>query len=392
MSRRPAGALLFHPLTLGSVFLLLLNDHYLKAAFPSALTGKLSDFAGMFAAPLVLYSAIELALKRPMSRALSQRVLAACVFGTALGFALPEVWAPADQAYRYGLAALRFPLRALHALLSFGAWPEFRPVVATADVTDLFALPMGLLAYRVGALADRCREVGVPVARAAPSLLFAAIFALPRPCSADTPISNRAPAKSTDKQGDYRHDGFFVDAALGGGLLYVDSAASVTNGFRQRIPSTATGASAPIISFACGGTLRWPSLLLGLRVDVGGPNAPSVSTLGERFSIGDHVLQLVQVSPFLRYYPDPTAGLHFGAGVSVLVLEAAHGASVFDSTYSMGESQVGAGVLLEGGHGIWISRQFSVFATLRVVTGRVSGDNGASFIFAPSLFGGIAWH
>src|SRR5687768_980006 len=75
MSQRPAGALLFHPLTLVSVLVLVLNDHYLKAAFPSALTGKLSDFAGMFAAPLVLYSAIELALVRPMSRERGQRVL-----------------------------------------------------------------------------------------------------------------------------------------------------------------------------------------------------------------------------------------------------------------------------------------------------------------------------
>jgi hypothetical protein len=392
MSRRPAGALLFHPLTLVSVFLLVLNDHYLKAAFPSALTGKLSDFAGMFAAPLVLYSAIELALKRPMSRERSQRVLAACVCTVALGFALPEVWAPADHAYRYGLAALRFPFRALHTLLSFGAWPDFRPVVATADVTDLFALPMGFLAYRVGALPNRHRELSVPMGRAAPNLLFAALIAVARPCSAAEPASKRAPVERPDEKGDYRHDGFFLDAALGGGLLYVDSAASVTNGFRQRIPSTATGANAPLISFACGGTLRWPSLLLGLRVDVGGPNAPAVSTLGERFSISDHNLQLVQVSPFLRYYPDPTDGLHFGAGISILVLEAAQGTSVFDSTYSLGESQAGAGVLLEAGHGIWVSRQFSAFATLRVVTGRVSGDNGASFIFAPSLFGGLAWH
>jgi hypothetical protein len=33
-----------HPLTLASIGLLLLNDHVLKTATPSALTGKLSDF------------------------------------------------------------------------------------------------------------------------------------------------------------------------------------------------------------------------------------------------------------------------------------------------------------------------------------------------------------
>ena len=34
---------------LGSLALLIVNDHYLKAAYPSALTGKLSDVAGLFA-------------------------------------------------------------------------------------------------------------------------------------------------------------------------------------------------------------------------------------------------------------------------------------------------------------------------------------------------------
>jgi len=40
-----------HPLFLLSVFLLLLNDFYLKSAFGNSITGKLSDFAGLFAFP-----------------------------------------------------------------------------------------------------------------------------------------------------------------------------------------------------------------------------------------------------------------------------------------------------------------------------------------------------
>lgn len=38
-----------HPVFIFSVLLLLLNDFYLKYEFPSFLTGKLSDFAGLFA-------------------------------------------------------------------------------------------------------------------------------------------------------------------------------------------------------------------------------------------------------------------------------------------------------------------------------------------------------
>ncbi|QIK54588.1 hypothetical protein G7050_09285 [Dysgonomonas sp. HDW5A] len=38
-----------HPVFIFSILLLLLNDFYLKYAFPGLLTGKLSDFAGLFA-------------------------------------------------------------------------------------------------------------------------------------------------------------------------------------------------------------------------------------------------------------------------------------------------------------------------------------------------------
>lgn len=40
-----------HPLFIASVFLLILNDWYFKTTFHNELTGKLSDFAGLFAFP-----------------------------------------------------------------------------------------------------------------------------------------------------------------------------------------------------------------------------------------------------------------------------------------------------------------------------------------------------
>ena len=48
--------LLLHPVWLGSLALLALNDHWLKGSglLPGALTGKLSDFAGLMVAPLLL--------------------------------------------------------------------------------------------------------------------------------------------------------------------------------------------------------------------------------------------------------------------------------------------------------------------------------------------------
>jgi hypothetical protein len=41
------------PLVMASIVVLLVNDHLLKAAAPSWVTGKLSDFAGLFFFPFV---------------------------------------------------------------------------------------------------------------------------------------------------------------------------------------------------------------------------------------------------------------------------------------------------------------------------------------------------
>mgnify|MGYP000618363709 CR=1 FL=1 len=45
---------LIHPVSLLALALLVVNDHYLKEAYPSFLSGKLSDVAFMILAPLWL--------------------------------------------------------------------------------------------------------------------------------------------------------------------------------------------------------------------------------------------------------------------------------------------------------------------------------------------------
>jgi len=60
-----------HPLSLASVALLVANDHLLKRAYPSVLTGKLSDFAGLFFFPFLLTALFGLAghalVRRPFA-------------------------------------------------------------------------------------------------------------------------------------------------------------------------------------------------------------------------------------------------------------------------------------------------------------------------------------
>ncbi|MBI5933707.1 MAG: hypothetical protein HY867_08360 [Chloroflexi bacterium] len=63
-SRNPAFenslACLQHPLTLLSIAVLLLNDHVLKIVAPSWLTGKISDFAGLFFFPFIVAAGLSL--------------------------------------------------------------------------------------------------------------------------------------------------------------------------------------------------------------------------------------------------------------------------------------------------------------------------------------------
>lgn len=50
--------MLFHPAFLLGLFLLLINDFYLKQQFGNWLTGKLSDFAGLFIFPIFIASVV----------------------------------------------------------------------------------------------------------------------------------------------------------------------------------------------------------------------------------------------------------------------------------------------------------------------------------------------
>lgn len=53
-----------HPLSLASIALLLLNDHVFKVFFPSWLTGKLSDFAGLFFFPFIVAAGLSILLSK----------------------------------------------------------------------------------------------------------------------------------------------------------------------------------------------------------------------------------------------------------------------------------------------------------------------------------------
>lgn len=52
-----------HPLPLLAVVLTAVNDHYLKYKYPNFLTGKISDFAGLFYFPLFISAVVVLSIR-----------------------------------------------------------------------------------------------------------------------------------------------------------------------------------------------------------------------------------------------------------------------------------------------------------------------------------------
>ena len=160
----PVGEAL-HPVALAAVVVLVLNDWIAKPRWHGAVTGKLSDVAGLVFAPVVLSAVLGLVLHAAarlgarVDPSLSRRRLVACVVATGAGFAAVKLAAPVRHA-----AA---------ALLGHGA--AFYP-----DWTDLLCLPALAVAWWIGADELRRIPLGRPAAihrlgrPAAPALADAA--------------------------------------------------------------------------------------------------------------------------------------------------------------------------------------------------------------------------
>ena len=147
---RPGDGLL-HPVAIGALVVLIVNDQILKAAWPGPLTGILSDVAGLVAAPIVAQAMWEVgAWGLGRWTGPSRRVLAAAIALVGVAFTLVQLWPPATQAFRVGLGWLQWPFALVAALLSGDALPPPDPVVAVGDVEDLLALPALAVSWWVG--------------------------------------------------------------------------------------------------------------------------------------------------------------------------------------------------------------------------------------------------
>lgn len=110
----------------GAVAVLALNDHWLKGSgwMPGAVTGKLSDFAGLFFFPLLLVALVRLLMMRGRRLPrLQLRALTVAVVATGAAFAIVKTSAAGADFYRAAVG------------LVWGTGVRF-----VADPTDLVAL------------------------------------------------------------------------------------------------------------------------------------------------------------------------------------------------------------------------------------------------------------
>lgn len=143
---RPARALLT-PTWVGALALLVANDHWLKGSglLPDVMTGKLSDFAGLLVAPVLLATLL---------RVRSRKALLACHVAVAAVFAGIQLSA--------GFAGQWSALMGV-----FG-----HPWQITCDPTDLIALPFLLLSWKLLVpQMDRALPALVPMQRTAVAAL-----------------------------------------------------------------------------------------------------------------------------------------------------------------------------------------------------------------------------
>lgn len=140
-----ARSAILRPIPLAAVITLVVNDHFAKRAFHNAVTGKLSDVAGMVFFPVLLWTAAALLGPR---RARSHRTLLVASIATAIVFALVKTWAPANLGYAWALGILQWPFRALRAWYHHGAAvPRVQLARTLRDPSDLVALPFAFLGY-----------------------------------------------------------------------------------------------------------------------------------------------------------------------------------------------------------------------------------------------------
>ncbi len=157
MKKITAGELALHPAALISLAVLVVNDRWLKAAWPGFVTGKLSDCAGLVLLPIGLLSSAEI-LRRICHKPLIWRDDALLwVAISVVGFVFVKVTPAGNDAYAWAVGAIRWPLQTV----SHGGALGIRPILVSRDRSDLLALVVSLAPFLL--IRNRARGGGAPL-------------------------------------------------------------------------------------------------------------------------------------------------------------------------------------------------------------------------------------
>jgi hypothetical protein len=141
---RPRAAIL-HPVAIGALALLLVNDHVLKSAWPGWWTGKLSDVAALIVGTVTFAALGQLAVgdrRRTTSRIAgpwSVELVVAIVVG--LWFAAVKTLPVANEAYAVIMGVAGWPFGALGDLIAARPSGPVGLAPTRLDHGDLIALP-----------------------------------------------------------------------------------------------------------------------------------------------------------------------------------------------------------------------------------------------------------
>lgn len=142
---------LLHPIAIGALALLVLNDHVLKAAWPGLVTGKASDVAGLVLLPLLSVEFARLLAGGRLTPRARARVAATATLVIAAAFVAVKFHPVANEAYAILLGFMQWPGALAGNMLAGAplATPGRAPTVL--DAGDLIALPAAAVGWWVAA-------------------------------------------------------------------------------------------------------------------------------------------------------------------------------------------------------------------------------------------------
>jgi hypothetical protein len=177
---------MLHPVVLGAVALLIVNDQILKSLAPGVVTGKVSDVAGLVFFPALIVAAAEV-LATVLGRWAGPRAIlvVAAVVASGFVFAAVKLSAAGEAAYEIVLGVAQWPVGAVAAILGGAAPGPPVPVELRRDPTDLVALAALWVPYHLGRRrAGVAAAVSPAEARARPYELVVATLSVALLCGA----------------------------------------------------------------------------------------------------------------------------------------------------------------------------------------------------------------